>query len=357
MNFTSHPQLSINKTALVENWRTFCKIAPNSDITAVVKSDAYGLGAQEISKALYQGGCRIFFCATVPECLEVLQVLPKDDDSLEIATFGGFFLEEMLDYQSDNRLVPVLNTKQQIQDWRNSPRLHNREAYVHIDTGINRLGIRYDQWDAVQPLLNFPIRALISHLATADEDTDFANIQLQRFLPSKDYPRSLSNTAGAFLGEKFHLNMLRLGIGLYGVNTAAPQGIDLHPALSLDAPILQIRHVLEGETVGYGQTYRAMTTRRMATVGIGYNDGLPRDLSNHQSFFGWWQGSKLEICGRISMDSLVLDITDHPEIHETSRISFLNSTQAIDDLAKACNTIPHEALTRLGGRIERMYTE
>ena len=355
MGLACHPRLSINTAAIVENWRIFCALAPKSDIAAVVKSNAYGLGAVEISKALYQAGCRIFFCATVPECLAVLKTLPNDDD-LEVAALGGFVSEEMLYYQNDNRLTPILNTLAQLHDWRDRKELHNRDTYVHLDTGMNRLGIHYSQWPEVQTMLDFPLRAIISHLATADENTDFAQLQLQRFQQCKKYSCSLVNTAGTFLGRDFHLAMIRLGIGLYG-GSPAPNSTALQPALELDAPILQIRHVAQGETIGYGQTYRAEQDCRIATVGIGYNDGLPRALNNHPNFSGYWQGQKLKICGRISMDSLALDITHAPNITENSRISFLNTTQGIDDLAKACNTIPHEVLTRLGGRIHKVYTE
>ena len=355
MSLATRPCLTIDSSAIVANWQSFCQLAPNSDIAAVVKSDGYGLGAVAVSQALYQAGCRIFFCATVPECLAVLDVLPKDDD-LEVIAFGGFFLDEILYYQKDNRLIPTLNTREQLQDWRNRNTLHNRDVYIHVDTGMNRLGLHYSHWTEIQTMLDFPIRGLISHLATADEDTDFAHTQLQRFLDCPQYPRSLANTAGTFLGTDFHLAMIRLGIGLYGC-TPAPNGTALRPALELDAPILQIRNIAQGETIGYGQTYRATAPVRIATVGIGYSDGLPRTLNNQPEFSGYWQGQKLKICGRISMDSLALDITNCPDITENCRISFLNATQTIDDLAKACNTIPHEALTRLGGRIHKIYTE
>ncbi len=350
MPLASQPRLSINKTAIVENWCSFCQLAPKSDIAAVVKSDAYGLGAPEISKALYQAGCRLFFCATVPECLSVLAALPQDDQDLQVISLGGFFSKEIPYYQNDHRLTPVLNTLEQLRVWRDNSSLHNRDTFIHIDTGMNRLGIHYAHWSELRGLLDFPIYALISHLATAENNTAFAKTQLQRFLACEGFPRSLVNTAGAFLGTEFHGALLRPGIGLYGSKP-------LRSVVELDSPILQIRDVAPNDTIGYDQAYRAVSAMRIATVGIGYNDGLPRNLSNHETFSGWWQGHKLPIRGRISMDSLALDITDHPTITETSRLSFLNAQQGIDDLAKACNTIPHEALTRLGGRIHKVYTE
>ena len=352
----THPRLSIDTQAIVANWRIFGSLAPRSDIAAVVKSNGYGLGAVPISTALYAGGCRIFFCATVPECLEILDALPRDDDDIQVISLGGYFSSEILHYQKDRKLVPVLNTEEQLHCWRGNKAIQNRDVSIHIDTGMNRLGIPYQDWNRIRDLLDFPVHGLMSHLATADEAPTFADIQRQRFLACTDYPCSLVNTAGTFLGTEYHLAMIRLGIGLYGC-TPETQSVSLNPVLHPDAPILQIRNVAPEETIGYGQTFRARTSMRIATVGIGYHDGLPRALNNHPDFSGYWQGQKLKICGRISMDSLAVDITDCPEITENSRVSFLNPQQGIDDLAKACNTIPHEALTRLGGRIQKIYTE
>ena len=355
--FIPLPQLSVNTTAIVENWQRFVALAPNSEVASVVKSDSYGLGAVRISQALFQAGCRTFFTATVPEAIELLTALP-DESCLSIASLSGFHLAARPDYQCYPQLLPILNTPQQIQQWRKNTALHHREAYIHVDTGMNRLGLRFEEWSAMHPDINFPVRAVMSHLANADEaDSEFAEQQRERLFAIQNFPLSLANSAGSFLGEHFHGDLLRPGVALYGGNPIPHRtDIALSQCLTLEARILQIRTVAADESIGYGQSYRCHRESRIATVGIGYNDGLPRVLGNHPNFCGWWGQYALPIRGRISMDSLALDITDIPNITPDARVSFLNQSQTLDDLAKACNTIPHEVLTNFGGRIRRVHS-
>jgi alanine racemase len=196
----------------------------------------------------------------------------------------------------------------------------------------------------------------MSHLACADEPGHPQNpAQLAEFTRLTealgDIPRSFAATAGLLLDPGYHFEMVRLGIGLYGgwPFTAA------RPVVSLHLPIIQIREVAPGGTVGYGATWTAQRRSRIATLSGGYADGLIRALGGGTA--GYLDGQPLPFAGRVSMDLIGLDVTDCPAAAAGAMVEILGPQQSIDDLAAAAGTIGHEILTSLGSRYRRRYTE
>ncbi len=349
----------IDLTALSNNYHYFNNKAPNSEISCVIKADAYGLGMIEIAKHLHQQGCQTFFVAQAQEGAE-LRKLSKD---IIIYVLNGltprsspFFIQ--------NGLRPCLSSLIEVEEWSKYCKVnnHNYPAAIHVDTGFNRLGI---------PTQDFPILLdtdftpclLMSHLACADTTEHKMNqLQLDKFLHiSKQFPsipKSLANTAGVSLGEEYHFDMIRIGIGLYkGSKTA-----HLSPVLTLLAPILQIKHLQKGETIGYGATFVAQQETHIAIIALGYADGYPRRMGSKISPLAtaWQYDHYLSIIGRISMDMIAIDITkpynkDPESIKCGDKVEFIGKHVLLDDIATYNETIPYEILTNLGRRIKYIY--
>jgi alanine racemase len=257
-----------------------------------------------------------------------------------------------------HNLRPVLNSAAQAAAWF---RDHAGAACaIQLDTGMNRLGMEAAEFASLGPL-PASVQLVMSHLACADEPGHPQNpAQLAEFtrlteaLP--DIPRSLTATAGILLGPGYHSHMTRPGIGLYGgwPFTAA------QPVVSLHLPIIQIREVAPGETVGYGAAWRAARRSRIATLSSGYADGLIRAMGANAvngGATGYLDGQPLPFAGRVSMDLIGLDVTDCPAAAPGAMVEILGPHQSIDDLAAAAGTIGHEILTSLGSRYRRRYTE
>ena len=354
----TEPILEVNLSAICRNWRRLRTLASGGAIGAVVKSDSYGLGAVPITKALADAGARHFFTATITEATEILESLP-DLDHLTIASFGGFAADEFPTFQADPRLTPILNTPAHIALWRES-RPDNRPAFIQIDTGMNRLGLGCDLWREIRPSLDFPVAGVLSHLVDADALSPVHAQQQRRLLLdlSEGNRHSLANSAGLFLGSDFHGGLARPGIALYGASPFPDRtslDLGLEPCVRLDAPILQTRPLSPGDTIGYGALFTCPRPMRVGTVGIGYNDGIPRSLTGNDQFQIWIEQTPTPVLGRISMDTLVIDLSHCPNADENTRVDVINDRQRLEEIAKRCDTLPHEVLTRLKGRIVRKY--
>ncbi|MEO1016048.1 MAG: alanine racemase [Pseudomonadota bacterium] len=349
----TRPRAVIRTSQIAENWRILDRLAPHRETGAVVKADAYGHGAAAAGRALADAGCRSFFVAHVFEGLELRQALGRGPD---IYVFHGAATHE-IDTCAEHKLIPVLNTMQQVGLWRG--RLADRApAALHFDTGMNRLGLRPDDTPAVRTLLaGAEIGLVMSHFACADEPKHPMNAeQLAAFEAiAKGWPgvkRSLANSAGlALAGAGFDLT--RPGIALYG-GGFLPKGLGLEPAMTLEAPILEIIEVETGETTGYGATHRFDGPRRLATVAFGYADGLPRAASN--SGFAFVDGVKCPIVGRVSMDLTTLDVSEVRDRPAPGMVAeFLGAQAGLEAPAAAAKTLAYELLTGLGARVERIW--
>lgn len=339
--------LQIDLQAVVANWQALAAKAPGARAAAVVKADAYGLGAAKVAPALYQAGARDFFVALASEGRLLRPLLPDD---ARINVLSGHMEGEDL-----TGLVPVLNSAEQF--FRDRTLRRGKPFAIQLDSGMNRLGMEAGEWaglraEALAANDGKGPDSIMSHLACADEPDHPANTaQLAAFHQMTDgcnVPRSLSATGGILLGPDYHFDLIRPGIGLYG-------GLpfqDARPVLCLSLPVIQTRAVGLGEYVGYGATWTADQPRRIATVAAGYADGILRSLSSSGAQLYAGQVA-CPIVGRVSMDLITVDVTALADI--PAALDLICPDQPIDKLADFAGTIGYEILTSLGGRYARTY--
>ncbi|ESQ78965.1 alanine racemase [Asticcacaulis sp. YBE204] len=355
--------LSIDLTALRHNYHLLQATAPDASMAAVVKADAYGLGAARVAQTLYDAGCRDFFVALVTEAVALRPTLPTD---AHVYVLNGLLPgAEALAVEHD--LIPVLNSLEQVARWSATAQQAGRPltAVVQVDTGMSRLGMQPDQLRtlAAEPerLRGIEITHLMSHLACADEPEHPANAdqltvmaEMSALFPH--LPVSFANSGGAFLGQAYHKALIRPGIALYG-GAPSTDGNPMRPVVTLHVAVIQTREVPTGTRIGYGGTVVADRPLRLATLSAGYADGLPRALSNHAGV--WWQGIRLPFIGRVSMDSIIINISALPDgaLNPGDVVELLGPHQSIDDLASAAGTISYEILTALRSRYYRHYVE
>lgn len=343
------PTLTIDLDAIAANWRALDRISGDAVQTAaVVKADAYGLGAARVVRALAQAGARRFFVALAEEGAAVRQALgPGPQISILSGHMSGD--TEMI---HDLDLTPMLNSLEQIT--RHLEALPGHPFGVQLDTGMNRLGVEPAEWQAVAPILiETGPEMLMSHLACADEPDHPMNLrQLEMFHEMTDgtgIPRSLAATGGILLGPQYHFDLTRPGIGLYGGRPFALAD----RVVTLSLPVIQTRDVAPGEAVGYGCTWEAEAPAVIATVAGGYADGLLRALSAGAIL---WDGdTPCRVVGRVSMDLITVDVTRLAEVPRT--LDILGPHQTVDDLGDAAGTIGYEILTSLGPRYARRHVE
>lgn len=364
----SHPpphsiRLIIDNDAIAANFQTLAMRVAPATCGAVIKADGYGLGAATVASALRRAGCRSFFVARLSEAERLRRTLGPDCD---IMILNG------LDPGSeavcaDAGFIPVLNSSAQLTAWRACARSAARPlpAALQVDTGMSRLGLSPEAAltaaSDTELTEEIDLRLLMTHLACGDEPAREVNIdQLRRFeAVAAYYPgvaKSIANSAGAFLPPNFHCDLVRAGIALCGVAPVAGTKT-LRPAVRLDARILQIRTIEPGTGVGYGLDHVASRPQRLATIATGYADGWPRSLGGKGA--AWYRGVRLPIVGRISMDSLTVDIggVAEADISEGDFVELLGPSQSVADVARDAGTIGYEILTGLGKRHARFVIE
>ncbi|OED01669.1 MULTISPECIES: alanine racemase [unclassified Rhizobium] len=354
--------LTIDLAALCRNYDKLSTIVAPARAAAVVKADSYGLGANQVSKALYERGCRHFFVAHFIEALRLRSQLPGD---ATIFVLNGLLPDNEVAC-ADGGIVPVINSLEQLQQWSDVARFLQRRlpAVLQFDTGMSRLGIPPEERSAVAARLqtsdDIDILFIMSHLASADETDSRQNgDQLAEMCRvATEFPQydvSFANSGGIFLGGDFHGVLARPGIALYG---GAPTGGVANPmeaVVRLEVAVVQTRTVLEGARVGYGGVHVTKGRTRLATIAAGYADGLPRSLSDRGAVY--YNGVRLPIVGRVSMDSTTIDISALPEgaLSFGSMVEVLGDHQTVDDLARDAGLISYEILTSLGHRFHRQY--
>jgi alanine racemase len=343
----SSASLTIDLDAIAANWRALDRLsATTTQTAAVVKADAYGLGAARVVRALAQTGARRFFVAMAEEGAAVRQALGPGP---QICVLSGHMAgdTEMI---GDLDLTPMLNSIDQIT--RHLEALPGHAFGIQLDTGMNRLGLEGAEWEAVAPVvLAQSPEMIMSHLACADApDHPMNAAQLAEFIRLTDgtgLPRSLSATGGILLGPDYHFELTRPGIGLFG---GLPfEGAE--PVVTLSLPVIQIREVFPGEAVGYSATWVAEEPTLIATLAAGYADGLPRSLSNRATLFDG--DTPCPLIGRVSMDMIAVDVSHLPEMPKS--LDILGPYQTVDDLADMAGTIGYEILTSLGARYARRH--
>ncbi|ESQ80335.1 alanine racemase [Asticcacaulis sp. YBE204] len=345
--------LEIDLAALLHNYRALKALAGRAEVAPVVKADAYGLGMAEIAPFLHSHGARTFFVARLEEGIDLRRILR--DTSADIYVFDGLRKGQNALFVAHN-LRPVLNSLDDYARWITGP--SEVVAAAQIDTGMNRLGLRPDQVSQLKSKPNTHRLSLImSHLACGDQPDHPMNAdQLHLFHHHTDgfigTPKSLANSAGTFMGRDYHFDLVRPGISLYGGGPFGESHPDLRPVAHLSARVLQVRDLKAGDSVGYGAQFTAPSDMTIATIGIGYADGLLRALSGrgHVTI----RGRRRPILGRISMDVTSIDVTGL-NVQTGDKAVLFGDSPTLDEQATAAQTISYELLTRLGSRFERTY--
>lgn len=341
--------LTIDLNAIAANWRALDKASASGVQTAaVVKADAYGLGVARVARTLAQAGARRFFVAVTEEGATLRQALGPGP---QICILSGHMAGDT-DMIHDLDLTPMLNSVDQIT--RHLESLPGHAFGVQLDTGMNRLGMEETEWEAVAPfVLEAGPEILMSHLACADDpDHPLNEVQLANFHAMTDgtgVPRSFAATGGILLGPRYHFDLTRPGVGLYGGSPYEAA----RPVVTLSLPVIQTRDVAVGEAVGYSCTWVAEQPSVVATVAAGYADGLSRVLSNNAVL---WDGdTPCPLIGRVSMDLITVDVTHLARVPRS--LDIIGPYQGVDDLAAAAGTIGYNILTALGPRYARRYVE
>lgn len=333
---------------------------PDASATAaVLKANAYGCGAPQVAQTLHAAGCRHFFTAHLEEALAIRPHTP----GAMLAALNGLWPGTEPDYIA-HQIRPVLGSLAEIDAWTTAARNqgHPLPALLHIDTGMNRLGLAPAELDtlATDParLDGIAIDYVMTHLVSAERPNDPANDrQRLRFAKAcarlPPAPRSLANSSGLFLGPAFATHLARPGAALYGVNPTPGHPNPMRPVVTLRARILQVRDVPPGETVGYNGLWTAQRPSRIATASVGYADGFLRSLGN--SALAYFDASPVPLVGRVSMDLTTFDVTDVPGAQPGAWLQLIGPDMPIDAVAQRAGTNAYEILTSLGCRYPRTY--
>jgi alanine racemase len=350
--------LNIDLAAIAWNWRFLTTIHAGA-VGAVLKADAYGLGAAQVAPSLLAAGCRHFFVAHLSEALAIRTALP----GAMLAVLNGLIPGAEPIYV-EHGILPVLGSLDELDRWTGQARRvnHALPCLLHVDTGMNRLGLDARELAALAAdparLNGADIRYIMTHMISAETPDDPLNVlQRDRFaracamLPPA--PRSLANSSGIFLGPAWASDLARPGAALYGINPTPAQPNPMRPAVRLRARVLQTREIAAGEAVGYNATWRAAQPSRIATVCVGYADGWMRALSGNG--YALFDGAPVPLVGRVSMDLTTYDVTDHPAISAGTWLELLGPNLTPEQVAEAAGTNAYEILTSLGHRYAREY--
>ncbi|MFH1345943.1 MAG: alanine racemase [Pseudomonadota bacterium] len=358
--------LTIDLDAIIANWRKLEKSAVPAECAGVVKANAYGCGAEQVARALAGAGCKTFFVATLDEAAVVRAAVPA---SAAIYVLDGFFQNSGEAYaRIDAR--PVIGDLNELAEWDVFCRRSGWTggAAIHIDTGMNRLGLTIVEAQGIIPRINagdHGITLVMSHLACAETLNHPLNArQLATFREIASLfsgvPASLANSSGLFLGAPFQFDLVRPGCALYGVNPTPEADNPMRPVVEVKARIVQIRNIEKGDSVGYGGTWSARRPTRLAIISAGYADGYFRAGSSNDGTRGaevMVAGKRCPVAGRISMDLMAIDVTDLDKsaVRRGHMVTLIGEGITVDELAHHFGTIGYEVLTSLGSRYARIY--
>ncbi len=359
-------RLDIDLAALVHNWHKLAKLSGDAQCGAAVKADAYGLGIAPVGRALAVAGCDTFFVSQAAEGLALRQAI---GDGPTIYILNGP-LENALPAYRQAALSPVINDLGQLALWREHAASIGTRAALHLDTGMQRLGLSEDDCTHLTAegfnAAENGIGLVMSHLANADQpDPSDALAQNRLFADRLDLigsgtlKESLCNSAGVShcrTNDELAHDVTRPGVALYGVQPYRGAGLKLKPTVTLSAQIIQVRSVPAGSTVGYGGAHTLTRDSVIATLPVGYGDGYIRALSHAGSVD--IQGHIAPVVGRVSMDLISIDVTDIPSelVQQGSPVTLIGGKASLEILAHQAGTIPYELLTGLSHRIPRFYS-
>ena len=358
--------LTIDLGALAANWKMLASTTVPVECAAVVKGDGYGCGLEPVTRTLSRAGCSTFFVADVAEGRRVRAVA----SDAAIYVLNGLIPGSAQAFAADY-LRPVINSATELAEWDAFVATRNWRggAALHVDTGMNRLGITLEEAVAIAPRLqseNHGFTLVMSHLACAEiPDHPMNDRQIRLFREIRILYRgvasSLANSSGIFLGGGAYCDLVRPGVALYGVNPTPGKANPMRPVVELKGRVIQVRAVNKGESVGYGAAFTATRPSRVAIVALGYADGYLRSASAAkgkppaQVIIA---GKRCPIAGRVSMDVLAVDVTDLADgtVRRGDLATLIGDGMSVDDVAAAMGTIGYEVLTHLGRRYHRVYT-
>jgi alanine racemase len=356
--------LTIDLGAIVANYKVLNARVMPSECAAVVKGDAYGCGIDEVTAALARTGCQTFFVAQVAEARRVRAIAP----AAVIYVLNGFSSAAGQGFV-ETQARPVINSLVELAEWDHfvSANGFAGSAALHVDTGMNRLGLSIEEAAAIASHFrseNHRITLLMSHLACADRPEHPLNDQqIRQFRELRSLFRgtssSLANSAGIFLDSSTHCDLVRPGIALYGGNPTPGKPNPMRAVIELKAHILQVRNLPKGSAVGYGSTWTARRESRIAIVAAGYADGVARAAAITEGASPrevLVAGKRCRMVGRISMDLMALDVTDLPvrAVRRDQMVTLIGEGLSLDDVAAQAGTISYEVLTNLGRRFHRV---
>ncbi len=344
--------LKINTKNIIKNYKFFTKRKKSIIVAPTIKANAYGMDDIFIFRILKKIGAKHFFVATLEEGIK----LNNKEKDIKIYVLNGIQNYDLSIFNK-YKLIPIINS---ISEFKKIVKL-NLDFGIHVDTGINRLGISFNELtDQIYKHKN--IKLVMSHLASADENNNnYNSIQKRRFKKiknnflKKNIIYSLSNSNGVALSDSYLFDMIRPGIGLYGGNHKSKfLKKNLKNVVEVKGKIIQIKSINKNEFIGYNQTYFTKKRTKIAIIGIGYADGIPRSLSNIGNVY--YKNDKFKIIGRISMDSFTIDISKSKHNFRIGMyIDLINQKHDIEEFADQCNTISNEFLTSIGTRVKRIY--
>ena len=357
--------LTVDLGVIEANWRALQRRATPSECAAVIKADGYGCGIEPVATKLARAGCKTFFVADLNEARRVRAAV----DEPAIYVLNGL-LPNTAPTFADIRARPVIGSLVELAEWDAfcSANQWHGGAALHVDTGMNRLGISANEAAALAPRIrteNHGITLLMSHLACAElPEHPLNDRQIRLFrevrLHYRGIPASLANSSGIFLGSQAHCDMVRPGAAMFGVNPTPGRSNPMQAAVRLEAHIVQVRTVKKAETVGYDATWTARHAARIAVVAVGYADGYSRAASSSDEAPGGEAivaGKRCPLAGRVSMDLLAIDVSALPEhaVRRGDMAILIGDEISVDDVANKAGTIGYEVLTSLGKRYHRVY--
>jgi alanine racemase len=357
--------LTIDLAAVESNWKRLAGLTVPVECAAVVKADGYGCGLEPVTRTLHRAGCRTFFVADVAEGRRARTVAPD----ATIYVLNGVMPGSAQAFAADH-LRPVINSTTELAEWDAFVATKNWRggAALHVDTGMNRLGITVEEAAAIAPRLqseNHGFTLVMSHLACAESPDHPMNArQLRLFrdirMVYRGVASSLANSSGIFLGERAYCDLVRPGVALYGVNPTPGKANPMRRVVELKGRIIQVRTIDKGETVGYGAVFTAGRASRIAIIAVGYADGFLRSAGTARGKPAAEvivAGKRCPLAGRVSMDVLAVDVTDVAEgaVRRGDFATLIGDRVSVDDLAAGMGTIGYEVLTDLGRRYHRLY--
>ncbi len=337
-------KLDIDRQALADNWRTLNDLSGKAVAAAAVKANAYGLGACQVVPVLRDAGCANFFVAHFGELADIAGLV----DPSCISVLHGPLNAQDVAYVRAIGAKPVINSPLQARLWLESG---GGDCDLMVDTGMNRLGLPIDQLgdEAIRAL---DVDILISHLASAEEDIAFNEVQRRRWDEARTQiahrRASLANSAGIMLGAAYHGDVTRPGLALYGGVPRPDMEGRIRQVARPKVALLQTRSIAAGEGIGYNSIFVSDRPMRIGTVALGYADGYLRSWSGKGCLFGG--GKRLPVLGRVSMDMTIVDLSFADGLGEGD---WLEVEYALPQASAISGLSQYELLTGLGTRFGR----